>query len=166
MMGIFRNLASDRKGAAAAEMALVMPLLLVLMLGSFELGNYFLSEHVVQKAVRDAARYAGRLPLTSYPACSPTSAAQANIQRLARTGTPDAGGAVRLYGWDDDSTVTVNVVCDTSGTYTGVFTGFPNGVPVVKVSAQVPYPPLFGVLGLSSSTLELNAESQSAVFGE
>jgi len=144
----------------------VMPLLLVLMLGSFELGNYFLSEHVVQKAVRDASRYAGRLPLTSYPACTPTSTAEANIQKVARTGTPDDGGTVRLYGWDDNSTVTVTVVCDTSGTYTGVFTGFPNGVPKVKVSAKVPYPPLFGILGLSSSTLNLNAASQSAVFGE
>ena len=52
-------LASD-DAAAAAEMALVVPLLVILMFGSFELGRYFLDEHVVVKAVRDGARYASR----------------------------------------------------------------------------------------------------------
>lgn len=161
----FRRLAADRAAAAAAEMALVTPLLLVLMFGAVELGNYLRAEHVVQKAVRDASRYAGRLPITSYPACAPTADAVADIQKIARTGTPEDGGSVRLYGWVDNSTVTVNVACDNSGTYTGLFVGYPDGVPVVTVSAQVPYPPLFGVLGLSSATLNLNAVSQSAVFG-
>ena len=164
MISVVR-LASDRIGSAAAELALVMPLLLALMLGGFELGNYFLSEHVVQKAVRDASRYAARLPMTSYPACSPTEDAEADIQRLARTGTPEEGGAVRLFGWTDNSTVTVALICDPSGTYTGLYSEFPDGVPVVTVTARVPYPPFFGVLGLSSSTLNLNAASQAAVFG-
>ena len=44
-------------GAAAAEMALVLPILIALMFGSFELGNYFLNQHVVTKAVRDGLRF-------------------------------------------------------------------------------------------------------------
>ena len=50
------RLSTDRSGTAAAELALVLPLLLTMMFSTFELGNYFLAEHVVQKAVRDAAK--------------------------------------------------------------------------------------------------------------
>ena len=50
----------NSSGTAAAEMALVTPLLMALMFGSFELGNYFYTSHIVAKAVRDGARYASR----------------------------------------------------------------------------------------------------------
>jgi hypothetical protein len=60
---------------------------------------------------------------------------------------------------------TVSMTCDTSGTYTGIYVDFPGGVPIVTVTAAVPYPSLFGVLGLGSPSLLLNAQSQSAVFG-
>ena len=112
-MTMLRRLAADSRAAAATEMAMITPLLLLLMLGSFEVGNYFLSEHVVQKGVRDAARYASRLPITAYPACAPTSAAETQIQKVARTGEPD-GTAVRVRGWTDDTMTTVTLACDTS----------------------------------------------------
>lgn len=159
-----RPLLSDRSGSSAAELALSIPLLLALLFGSFELGYYFLSEHVVQKSVRDAARYASRLPLLSYAGCAPTAAAELQIQRVARTGAPD-GTVQRLEGWDDDAMTTVALACDTSGTYAGIFTEFPTGVPVVTVSASVPYPSLFGVLGIANPQLTLNARSQAAVYG-
>jgi Flp pilus assembly protein TadG len=164
MMTHVSHLARDPAGAAAAEMALVVPLLLALMLGSFDLGNYFLSEHVVQKSVRDAARYAARLPLTDYPACVPLSATTTKIQQVARTGRPDGTGGIRLSGWTNNDTVSVTVDC-TSGVNTGIYTDFPNGAPVFTVSAAVPYPSLFGVLGLGSPSLSLNATSQAAAFG-
>ena len=171
MMRPLARLASDRTGTAAAEMALSLPLLLILLFGAFELGYFFLSEHVVQKSVRDAARYASRLPMSSYPACAPTADAVTRIQRIARAGDPDGdwdGDGTpdqRLQGWDQDTMTTVSVVCDTTGTYTGIYTDFPNGVPIVTVDAAVPYPSLFGTLGLGSPSLTLNARSQSAVFG-
>ncbi len=166
-MMILRRLAADRAGSSAAEMALVMPLLLVLMFGTFELGHYFLSEHVVQKAVRDAARYAARLPLASYTGCPATVAdpTLTRIQKVARTGLPD-GTVQRLQGWSADTMTTVTLTCTPTGTpYTGIYTAFPTGVPVVTVSASVPYPTLFGALGLGNPSLQLNAASQSAVYG-
>ena len=171
MMRRGRRLASDRTGSAAAEMALVLPLMLLLLFGTFDLGYYFLSEHVVQKSVRDAARYAARLPMTSYPACTPTPDAEAQIQRLARAGDPDGDWDndgtpdQRLHGWDADDMTTVTLTCDTTGTYAGIYSDFPTGVPVVTVSAQVPYPTLFSTLGLGTATLTLNAQSQAAVAG-
>src|SRR3546814_6902005 len=64
-------------------MALVSPMLILLMFGSFELGNYFLDEHVVLKAVRDGARYAARQNFTTMP-CSGTLTADAAIKNLVR----------------------------------------------------------------------------------
>ena len=169
MMRSLNRLASDRSGASAAEMALAIPLLLVLMFGPFELGYYFLSEHVVQKAVRDAARYAARLPMGSYPGCTPTAAAEAAIQRVARTGTPDGTGTPRILGWSADTMTTVTMTCDTNvanpWVNKGIYVDFPNGVPVVTVRAAVPYPSLFGALGLGNPPVTLNAQSQTAVFG-
>lgn len=168
MMRLLPRLVSDRTGTAAAEMALSLPILLILLFGSFELGYYFLSEHVVQKSVRDAARYAARLPMTSYPSCDPvngvTAAAREDIQKVARTGHPE-GTVARLQGWTADTMTTVTLTCDSSGTYTGIYASFPNGVPIVTVSAAVPYPSLFGTVGLGDPGLMLNARSQSAVFG-
>jgi Flp pilus assembly protein TadG len=144
-------------------MALVLPILLVLMFGSVELGNYFLSEHVVQKAVRDASRYAARLPVTTFDCTTGTMTDATPVQRLARTGDP-AGTTARLVDWTADSMTTVTVTCDTSGTYTGIYTDFPMGVPVVTVAASVPYTSLFGTMGLGG-TLSLNASQQAAVIG-
>lgn len=171
MMRLRHRLVRRTEGSAAAEMALLLPLLLILLYAPFELGYYFMSEHVVQKGVRDAARYAARLPLDRYPLCVPTAAAEAEIQRVARAGDPDGDynndgvPDQRLTGWTSDGLTTVTMTCDTSGTYSGIYDEFPDGVPVVTVNAAVPYPTLFGMLGLGTASLTLNARSQSAVFG-
>jgi Flp pilus assembly protein TadG len=160
------SLFRDTNAAAAAEMALVLPILLILIFGSVELGNYFMSEHVVEKAVRDASRYAARLPTTNYDCDSGTMTDPSSVQKLARTGKPDGtDDDARLRDWTADEMTTVTVACDTSGTYTGIYTDFPMGVPVVTVSATVPYTTLFGVLGLGAGTIDLNASQQAAVTG-
>lgn len=164
MMRILGRLATDTRAAAAAEMVLVLPILLVLMFGSVELGNYFMSEHVVQKAVRDASRYAARLPISDFDCASGEMTDPTPVQRLARTGDPAPGAAARLGYWTDDTMTTVSVTCDTSGTYTGIYTEFPMGVPVVTVEASVPYTSLFGTMSLGG-TLTLNASQQAAVMG-
>lgn len=167
MMRTLGRLATDNRGAAATEMALLAPFLVLLMFGAVDVGNYLLSEHIVQKGVRDAARYASRLPIAEYPACTPTATAETEIQKVARTGEPD-GTDVRVVGWTDDTMTTVTLACDTSGTHTGIYTvyPFPDGVPVITVSAAVPYQSLFGVIGLGSPSLTLNAASQSAIFAQ
>lgn len=159
-----RHLLFDRTAAAAAEMAMILPILLILIFGAFELGNYFLSEHVVAKGVRDASRYAARLPVSSFDCASGTMTNPTPVQRLARTGQPD-GTTARLADWTADNMTSVTVTCDTSGTYTGIYTNFPMGVPVITVSATVPYSTLFGLMGLGPATLNLNASQQAAAAG-
>lgn len=169
MSGSFRSLLGDRAGAAAAELALVAPLLLVLMCGAFELGNYFLSEHVVQKSVRDAARYAARLPMTDYTGCDVAGGgpAEQQTQRVARFGDPSGSGSARLAGWTADNMTDVSIVCDNSSSYGtgGIYVDFPDGAPVITVHATVPYNTFFGALGIGPGSLDLNAESQAAVIG-
>jgi Flp pilus assembly protein TadG len=158
------------RGTAAAEMALITPMLIALMFGSFELGNYFLSEHVVVKAVRDGARYAGRLPFSEYDcANSANSARDDKIQNVVRTGqvaesSPDN---LRLNGWTnalEDSTITVTVACSATTTG-GIYNGKTGGAPVVTVSASVPYSSLLGTVGLANPGLTLNADAQATVNG-
>jgi Flp pilus assembly protein TadG len=161
-----RILLADRTGSAAVEMALSLPILLVLAFGALEVGNYFLSEHVVDKAVRDASRYAARLALTNYPNCtSVASTAAQQIRNVARTGDP-GGTNPRLWGWADGNT-TVSVSCDNVSSYGtgGIYTDFPNGAPIVTVTASVPYTTFFGSMGVGATTLNLYAQSQAAVIG-
>src|SRR3546814_5805509 len=109
------RLLKDCSAAAAAEMALVTPLLLALMLGAFELGKYFLDEHVVAKAVRDGARYAGRRAFSDYGGCAVANDILDKTRNITRTGQIANNGPARLSYWTDGSTtITVSVACDTS----------------------------------------------------
>jgi Flp pilus assembly protein TadG len=167
MHPLFCRLLKCDTAAAAAEMALVTPLLIILMFGSFELGNYFLSEHVVAKAVRDGARYAARRPF-AYFTCPSTIDPDVidKTRNVTRTGQVASGGPARLVNWTTDSTVTVTVSCTdiTGGNYSGIYAGMTN-LPKVRVSATVPYRSLFNNLGFTSSTLNLVSESEAAVQG-
>lgn len=162
-------------GSAAAEMALVVPLLALLMFGSVELGNYFYSEHVLVKGVRDGARYAARQAFTNYTTCtgSPGATVENNTKTLVRTGRL-SGGSDILPNWADASTTfTVTITCTTSisgtalsGIYNDVVTpgGAAVGAPVVTVDASVPYRSVFGYIGRGLN-LKLNATSQASVQG-
>ena len=155
----------DESAAAATEMALALPMLTGLMLGSMELGTYFWAEHKVIKAVRDGARYAARQPYTDYPGCVPSSTVIDETRNVTRTGQVASGGTPRLGYWTDPNTITVTATCDNSGTYTGIYAGNGIGTPVITVSASVPFTGMFGSLGLGSTGLTLNADSEAAGVG-
>lgn len=165
--GLPFRLLADRRGAAAAEMALVTPMLLILICGSFELGKYFLDEHVVSKAVRDGARYAARQSFTTMP-CGGTPTADTQIKNLVRYGNTAGTGNPRLYYWANNSTITVTVDCPTSGAAYetgGVYNGLTGGAHRVTVAATVPYSGLFAGIGVNTTSLNLIAQSQAAVMG-
>ncbi|HWU72807.1 MAG TPA: TadE/TadG family type IV pilus assembly protein [Sphingomonas sp.] len=157
-----------RRGSAAVEMALVTPIFLALAFGSVDLGNYFLSEHAVLKGVRDGARYASR----RYPAnCAAvtndtTSATAIATKYLVRTNTIDGTGAARLIGWTDNATIVVSVACNTDSAYLGgIYSASTTGVPVVTVTATVPYTSLFKAFGITNTTINLNATATAAAVG-
>lgn len=165
----------DEQGSAAAEMALVMPILLVLMFGSFELGNYFLNEHVIVKAVRDGARFASRQNFTNFPCTAsgtglaPGGTVVSDTQSITRTGQVTSGGSPRLTSWTDASHISVTYDCvstNSNSDYSGIYAG-QSYLPRVKVTVSAqPYSSLFNKVGLANaSSLTLNAESQTSVAG-
>jgi Flp pilus assembly protein TadG len=172
---------SHRAGTAGAEMALVLPLLLVLLFGTFELGNYFYSEHVVVKAVRDGARYAARQSFGHYSCPGATiidnngvTAAQLiqDVQDVTRTGkvSPANSDVPRLGYWTStydsaNTAITVTVRCTSATSYSGIYRGIVGGIPSVLVTAHVKYLSLFQFIGLGRSSYYLNAESEAAVMG-
>lgn len=164
------SLLSDRSGTAAVEMALVAPFLILLMFLSVEMGNYMMTEQAVAKQVRDGARYAARRPITDYT-CPSTiaSGADTQIKNVTKTGSVDgtATGRFPTAFWTNactgsDSSVSVTHRCVPKANYSGVWAGLGTDIPVVKVSADVPYTDLFGI---SLKGLCMHASSEAPVAG-
>ena len=167
------------RGAAGAEMALVLPLLLVLMFSGFELGNYFRDWHTLSKAVRDGARFAARNDFADFD-CDTGEADETNVidptTDIIRTGL--VGGSQDLLANFDDGEIIVEVACggsvvtgkdadgnDLTEQMQGIYRGSADGAPVVTVTARVPYRGLFGQFGWSGAGLNLAAREQAAVMG-
>ena len=158
-------------GSAAVEMALVTPMLLILMMGAFELGNYFVSQHVLIKGLRDGAVYAARQNIVTNYDCSagtPTvpSGTVTNTENIVRSGQL-SGGADRLPNWSS-ATFSVTVNCATTAgasTMTGIYALNGGKAPVLTVSAQLPYRTLLGSIGIDVANLTLGGSEQAAATG-
>jgi Flp pilus assembly protein TadG len=173
-MGQTRKFIQNQNGAAGAEMALLVPLLVTIMFGSFELGLYYWNEHAVIKGVRDGARYAARQSFTKFNcgqaaillgdgSTTTDTAFVDQVKNLVRTGDVAGTGTPKVRGWEN-SHVSVTVSCPATALTTGIYKNMANA-PRVTVSTTVPYPSLFGSIGLDVTTINLSAESQSAVMG-
>jgi Flp pilus assembly protein TadG len=174
-MRLLRHLAIDRSGSAAAEMAFVMPLLLILMFGCFELGKYFYNEHTLVKGVRDGARYAARQAFANYTTCSgdvPTPGAAGSVNEntklIVRKGVIDTTADDLLPNWGS-ATFSATISCSTTAggqdMRNGVYKGLTTGAPVVTVTATLPYMPLFNLMGFTGAGFSITASQQAAVSG-
>jgi len=158
----------NMRGAAAVEMALVLPMLLALMFGSVELGNYFMNEHSLVKAVRDGARFAARQNFSTYAACSgePSGSTVSDTKNLVINGYLSGGAAITPNISASDITVTTACATSSGGqTMLGIYRGRATGAQIVRVSATVDYRSVLGVMGFSGLGLTLNASSEAAVTG-
>lgn len=163
-----RALFSNERGAAATEMALLVPLLLTLIFGGFEAGHFVWTQHKLAEAVRDGARFAARLPVSQLcdgDDSAMSSATETEIKLLTRTGQIASGTATpKVPGWTD-AQVTVSPECGTFVS-TGLYSELGNEGPIVTVAAvNVNYPSLFQSLGIVDSTFQLSARSNAAVIG-
>lgn len=165
------KLSNDPSGAAAAEMALVMPLMLTILFGSVELGHFFYNEHILVKSVRDGARFAARQGFANYDcAGEPSATVRDSTIALIRTMVLSSGEN-RLAG---TPTISVTEACATTATddasatenMAGIYRGSASGAPVVTVSASVTYVPIIGTaFGFSGLGFTLNASQEAAVMG-
>ena len=160
--------------AAAAEMALVAPFLVLLLASAAEVGFYFYEEHRLVESVRDAARYAGRQNFANYATCSgsPPATVVTNTKLMAAKGSLDATDPDLLWGWGETGeafavTMSCTTTVSVSGTPTnvgGIYSSNPVGAPSVVVDASIPHRTIFGFLGIPLN-LTLNAQQQASVMG-
>lgn len=146
----------NTQGIAAVEFALLLPVLVLLLFGTMEIGRAVSDYQAVVKGVRDASRYVTRLTAVTCPAAGPytlagTAAAQAANMAMAGMVASPAATDLPLNYWTDASTVGVIVDCIDNPlnggerTYGGIYAAQPF-VPKVTVTADVPLIPLFGDL--------------------
>ncbi len=172
-MRSLRSLVRHQGATVDAEMALMLPFLLALGTGAAELGNYFLDEHRLVKAVRDGARYAARQDFSNFSSCtsSPSDVSSTladQVKQIVRTGQV-SGGTDQLANWSS-ATFSVQMSCNTtygSQTMGGIYTIHNNGeAPVVIVTATVPYQPIaISGFGFNASGYSLYAQQQAPVVG-
>lgn len=161
------SLLSDQNGAAAVEMALVLPFLLALMFMGLEGAHYLYTEHQIVKGVRDGARFAARHEFSNYSCGSSTVPAglETTIKNVTIYGKISVSGTdkPRVSTWTAADT-SVSVSCPATAVNTGIYEDLTNA-PRVTVSATVSYPSLFGTLGALTSSFKVHASDQAAVMG-
>jgi Flp pilus assembly protein TadG len=126
------------RGAAAVEFALVVPVLLLIVLGSIDWGYYFFVQQVVTNAAREAARVGS---LTPFDPLNPGAdvVAQDDAVTVATAYVQNAGLLAETAGVATSNQVgpagdvSVRVVV----TYpTGSVTGFLDLIPIMPAQAQ------------------------------
>ena len=138
----------DRRGVAAVEMAVVMPLFLLLFSGLVEVGRAYEQANAIEKGLRAGALYLAR---TSDPAAASAQAAASDLVRSGRLG----GGAPYLApGWEQSSSV-LDITL-------GSFVIGEQSMAVIRIAAEVPFAPLVPGLaasfGLDTYTIRLSHE--------
>lgn len=157
MNSVRQSIFSEQRGAAAAEFALVLPLLLIITFGMFDVGRLMLTKTTVDAAMTDSARLAARLPMGC--AALTNAADVGRVQTLARTGQSTTGGAPLLRGWTSNASVTISVTClnNAGGALVGAYDDMLN-VPYVTVSTTVPFSwSLGGLLNLDDTNVVATA---------
>lgn len=158
-MALKHRIGRSDEGTAILEMTLVMPLLLLLLGGFTEFGRMLHHHQQVEAAVRDAARFLARAPLTGTApsACggesfgSYTTAAR----NLALYGSTTVGTESTVPYWksEEAGSTTFCIAGPTDRTVTSG--GATVTVPVVSVTVNLTYQDtgLLGLVGVTAPTL-------------
>ncbi|MEE1877280.1 TadE/TadG family type IV pilus assembly protein [Altererythrobacter litoralis] len=160
-----------QRGAAAAEMALILPLAVLMIFSALEAGHYLYQEHQVTKGLRDSGRWAARQSFDLINCRGGSASAiptdtQTAIKNLARTGKL-SGGTARIAGWDS-ADITIEVDCPPplpgETDHTGIYD---SGEPAARVtiSTNFSYNSLFDGLGVLTDSVSLSGSHQATVMG-
>jgi Flp pilus assembly protein TadG len=161
------SLMRDAHAAAAAEMALILPMVFALLFTMMEGGYYFMTEHKAVKYVREGARYASRMNFDNFD-CSgagalTSTAVEDQIRNVTLTGQV-SGGSARIEGWAATD-INVSVACD-AAYGTGLYAGLDDmKAPVVTVWTRANYTPILGLLGFDITNIDVVAQAEAAVGG-
>lgn len=168
MCAILQRLGKDRlslwrnaDGATLLELTILLPVLIALSFGVNEFGRALHHSHIVNKSVRDAGRYLSRVPAVC-PGGLVDAAHIATARNLALTGYPGGGSPLISY-WTNPATVSVVVTCydNSAAAYRGRAE-----IPIVRVTATVPYADLGFLATLGLPAMTLTAAHEEVVVGE
>lgn len=159
-------------GTAGAELALILPVLLLLLFGIMELGRLMHDYHVVSKGVRDATRYLTRVPVdcTGGVPSGPTATELTVAKNLAmsadyNTGSISAGDHLLGY-WTNPNSIAISTVCQANGgNYLGVYRD-DDFIPRLTVTATVPFAFMFGTFIASAATFSMVVSHNQVGIGE
>ena len=138
----------DDRGVQLVELALTMPVLILLFAAVAEFGRYYQSYTTLAKGTRVAARYLATAP---YAGCEDLAAKNLLVYgNLGGTGSPIVNGLA-----------VSNVVITRRNTAGGVTTGFPTTV-TIEVS-NFNHTPIFDLGKLIKKTLSFNIAIKPSV---
>jgi Flp pilus assembly protein TadG len=159
---LLADLRDDRRGVSIIEMTVMLPVLVSLAFGVAEFGRALQHHHLMNKAMRDAARYLTRVPVDC-PSGAATDGADITKAKNLALYAADTVETPRVSYWTNPASISVQVDCfdNTAGTYRGQ-----PGMPLITVAASVPYQDVgfLAVLGLPAMTF--NPSHQQLHIGE
>lgn len=138
-----RRLARDSRGIAPVEFALALPLLVLVAMGMVEMGRVVNQATAVQKGLRAGALYAAR---NEFPL---SAAVLTEVENIVKTGDPTGTSSYLASGWSKaGASVQVQELSfDVAG----------SPLPVVRISATVPYDPILpGLIPVPAFNIELS----------
>ncbi len=142
MFNLLNKLWRNRRGNVTVEFAFFLPFLLLILVGGLEIGNAIRHGALIEKNLRAGTLYAARI--LSLDADGPALSADARsaIENLVRTGGQSGLDQPVVPGWADAA---ASLVIDASLEHVfsaGNATALDVAVPVVRLTAAVPYTPL------------------------
>jgi Flp pilus assembly protein TadG len=124
----------DRSGSAAVEFALIGPLLMLMLMGVFTYGGYFLTAQTIQQFANDAARAA----IAGLDDQERLAIAEQSLRASLSTQSHMRGDLAGVDVRRDGEVLTVNVSYDASEEiYWAVQTLVPTPSPVIRRTAAI-----------------------------
>ena len=155
---IIQRFQGDERGTALVEVAITVPLVLLLSAGVFEFSNILNTRLLLEAGVEDAARYMARCS-SDWDTC------KARAQNLAANGAVSAGSA-RVDGWLPATVaITKTSTNATDGSGTQLYLSNKSTVDVVNVSTSYSYPDVGFLSYLGFGALTLSVSHQERVIG-
>jgi Flp pilus assembly protein TadG len=124
----FRGFLKDRSGSMTVEFVVLVPVLLVALVFSFDFGRAFWAYDTITRDVRAGARYVSRVQTVPTSGDCPTA-----TQNIIETGSP-TDSTNKHFPWKGVTLTTVPQC-----TVSSAISGFNLPVQMVQIQASVPY---------------------------
>jgi Flp pilus assembly protein TadG len=136
MFDLLNRFRRNEEGIAVTELAMVTPIFLLMFLSTIELGHMIYYSITVEKGLRSAVTYAGRVETHDVTTIQ-------NAKNIVMTGSPTGTDPYLVRGWEKPG---ASVIFEQT-TFNAAITGSPDlAAPVISITADVPYTPVVGVL--------------------